>query len=1786
MGNALTHLTTALTGTWTEIQAWAHDHSVFNDFLLLINTTGVTRHPQALGRVFAALDSGVARQLLAKWNDESEYAQVLHRLSVARTTPDSRLNSLRVITDIARPTAVIPENIDNYYLLALLLTRLPAVELETEKNWFERLRLWLLVHCIERAALGTRQDKHLEVACSKLRLAHDGDKGWFALFLRLRTESLNFESIGIHLSSAAKQILSAEASGNAIKPIQRKLLEALIQVAHHEHAPKEIGTQFPLPIGNPIPISERPVWDALTEDLAPKSQTEFDEPATPILIPGDEDSADLHQVTVDERVSYTHQKLQSNSILLSATEDLHFLPWSWNRPTPVEIPVLTVWLESSLASAEDATRAIATFTLIALMTGRSLRRALDISIGTSPGDEWCLDLAGKRLIRKPPRRLPGWAPETSESASWVVPLADISILPLPESAATFLLNLKNASTEADSLGALWNPSWGDTPESAFLKTMQDILPRLTPAMLGNALAQHAFLETGDGTFARMIASHPKSGLPGSTAYPSWGQSAVDAAFIGFLQPLGVDAEISPTGSSLNALGSQLTVLESLLADAIATLNAKVETIRRGESLIDFHNALTAKLLFKIYAATGARPLRDPFCSPRHFCFDEGTLFVDDKHSGKSRTGRLITLPKPLTHEIGHDYLAHLSCMSEATRRGSPELSVAISALAQAQESDQLPFFFFLTTDNGKIKWRSASEKHLRELDLFDCPLPLNLFRHRLATGLRQQGVAPELIDALLGHAESGASTHGDHSFRIWQEDMAKLQAPLESMFTALGFSTTAPWPHPLNSLAVSWEPTSSPPDFGASARTKARRIRIHAAISGAKSIIIAHRRGRDLEELSPAEIDALARALLTNDSGLPHPLGALRFSVLIKAAKKLNRESGKKLRIRHRYQQLDEESSPFSPLAPGATTLLKRLQEQAKSLDRQLTKMRLGKTDAGIIAAALLAIQSRIADKALLTDVPSEKKNIRLIHARPGFYLEHGKNLLPTDPTAPVHRHRITNAAARLINITFKRSQQRSLTEFAIPDALTEIADTLVCANVLKPNAKASDLIDAMTKLIDQANIQTFPGVIAGYLGGRIESASLEWRDWSRLRWNRRIAVDALSPPLSEDTPEDELPSRIPDSKDIEVLQKEARSLFSTLGKQLDPNEEASSLTANVRRNIKSALRQTLTAADGKAPRTCLLLGAWLVSLLERKSNHNDFLARNTIKRYFGALSPAFAEVGYAIDLELADEDEITEFYCEVIEGRETDNPSYVFARLKEFHRWLSQQVETEDPVWADLPYHDGSVSVDPGIVVESDYLRAFNLLARQGTNHEASKYAALLLLGAYRFGLRGGEVLGLLRADWVNVGDYSVLIVENNRHRRLKRKSSRRVVPLLTPPTPAENALIKWAVAAAEARSGDDRQALLFPSATKKSQQQIRRLALNALKSVTGNPDSNLHRLRHTAANQVMLGLCGISLATWQQVGAVGTKETVRTQELLLGRIGPTRRAAWACARYLGHAGPQTAFRSYYHFISDLAEQCIALPNEATRQYEHAIDLGDFKLLRLEYTIPSPTSALPLYGQAELIIKSLRLLARGKSEEEIADWMGWESLDLARLIAVVKKINFKMYGNEPKLSNETSDGFYWLTRIRNAAWNRMVNEAPEVDRKIDSLGAPAIPIETIIQIVGSSRQLLAWKPQQFRALAQLCALWNIPDAQYSFFMVGKNNQVGALASEFGFKPEDPKGHGRRASGQQIDAALDEDEFVVHNRPRCSLCLKESNETVIRNRFELIVALMSTYCCEPIEHTV
>lgn len=111
--------------------------------------------------------------------------------------------------------------------------------------------------------------------------------------------------------------------------------------------------------------------------------------------------------------------------------------------------------------------------------------------------------------------------------------------------------------------------------------------------------------------------------------------------------------------------------------------------------------------------------------------------------------------------------------------------------------------------------------------------------------------------------------------------------------------------------------------------------------------------------------------------------------------------------------------------------------------------------------------------------------------------------------------------------------------------------------------------------------------------------------------------------------------------------------------------------------------------------------------------------------------------------------------------------------------------------------------------------------------------------------------------------------------------------------------------------------------------------------------------------------------------------------------------------------------------------------------------------------------------------------------------------------------------------------------------------------------------------MVGSSRQLLAWQLTHFQTLDQLRHHWKISSEQFAVLATGNNKQINELAESFGFSLLDPKQFGNRVGGQQIDVAFGDEERNLRVATRCAFCMHESHNSIVRNRYELLVALLS-----------
>ncbi len=951
--------TTALKKAWAPAKRWCPDDQTWEDLSLVVNTTQLRDLAIALSTLLEFLLNSNIYQLLETWSSDEPAAEPLWRLAQAVAASPSILKEHAPLTDAKPATTqfrgIIPKN----YLITVIAEK-AKLEDGDSAEWLDIVKLWLLIHAVDRATRGNFQDGLLRDAADKLRLACLEEGRWRDIFLELKIPAHSYPRFTGRLRSRTDKLLARDgelALSDPVRQLVINLQKIDLRLEDRKPAKKSDRTHpfntddgirslfgSPKTVAQPVPeVDDYPDEQDETEELhRPKERFQ-----------GDEDQPGGTTATVDPKSSYTHQVLQGNAVMLLSIEETQYLPFSWNRPNPHEDARLEEWIRKGWRSRRPEIRFL-TFTVwCARRLGRTFRRTLDIRLASDVLPEWGLDCVNFRFVRTPPRRVPGWQPKSDDQSHWVTPLASIQHIALPAEAERYLGEaLSNSQSIPLHIGKLWNSDWSGTPDQLFREEFRSVLPRLTGGMLDQILPLLAYQETGDPTFSRLISSHPRSSLPGPCAYASWTGHEVDNFF-------GTDGKAS---ASDNAMGSALDPIEALIVESIDRARQKILNLRLGDDYVSYHNSVVAYIGCAILAALGSRPVNDPFESPLHFDFLENFVYVNDKNSGAVRQGRPIPISHLLCTMMQEDYLVHL----RITGSRFPHLAEDIAKLLGGDRRTRLPYLFMLGP-SGKT-WISFSEKEIANLDLFDWPLPLNHFRHRLATRLRKHGVDPEVIDAILGHAEAGSSTHGDYSLRIWKKDMDAARPALESAFESLGFERIPNMQSAPNTPTLGNFSRPARREFGIARRQQERNETLRGAIFSAKSHISNFLRERTLSDLSENEMDTLSRQLLFKHDNLPHPHGYIKYRVLLRLVDREWNKNGRRTRISKRYQVYAEERSPFNHYAPGAKDIHGKLLEHLDTIDSSELN-RISLTDATIIGVLRLCIVCRISNLELLHDI-------------------------------------------------------------------------------------------------------------------------------------------------------------------------------------------------------------------------------------------------------------------------------------------------------------------------------------------------------------------------------------------------------------------------------------------------------------------------------------------------------------------------------------------------------------------------------------------------------------------------------------------------------------------------------------------------------------------------------------------------------------------------------------------------------------------------------------------------
>ncbi|OIQ98489.1 phage integrase family protein [mine drainage metagenome] len=1815
-------LTSALPKGWEAALAWSKSCGVLNELLVLLDATLAWDHPNVFGNLLSHISSPICMEMLEESAQTEFAAKVLWKLAFAASKKPTILPQYPRLTDKVAASKQFKGDTPTLYIIALIVERSPPGTM-ADREWFFTLRLWVLTHAINRAKHENIQDQHLRLVAQKIRLGCAEADNWRKLFLSLRTTALDFDALNRHLSHKSEKLISA----HSLKSTEIQVLRTLIKVANRESSqdatthvkPRYLDTAKLL--ADKLDKISRPEFRTIIED-------DDQSPGAAEYIQASEDgeSDDLAQTKTDETRSYAHQRLRSTGILLYDSEDLQHLPWSWGRPNRFEMSRLDEWTTQNLTSSDEKVSTLAGVTWIAGHSGRSMRRALDIKITAEISSEWCLHPNCRTLMRLPPQRIPGWDPETDEDKAWVTPMATSNTLHLPDEVAHVFQERLKRMPDASCIGELWDTSWENSPESAFRAQLKHDIPRLTPGMLGSVLPQRIFSASGDATFARLLSSHPNSALPGASSYAAWTTIQVGQALTG--QDENPRPHLVP--ETINAIGSRLDPIEELLVQAIHQASKKLDVLRHDGNPLAFHNAYVAYLTVALLAATGGRPIIDPFETIAHFDFQQSFVFINDKVSGKLRQGRLVPLPQELCELIQSYYLPHLAKLALALQEANPILANEISILATGKLCSSMPFLFFMSPE---ITWTSVSEKEITRLGLFNWPLPLNLFRHRLATRLRREFVNPEIIDSILGHGESGATTHGDYSFRIWIRDMSATRLSLEKAFRELGFLFINSWDGAPPQIA----PTSRSENvdayfsetisFGSKAREQNRKVQMFSTIRDARLQLEQFLGTRSLADLTEDEIDVLTRKLLFKGDGLPHPSGFLKYQYLMRRIERLWKKKGKRVRLTKRFMPRIQEESPFTEFAPGAMAIFHELQENMAAISKSIRPGKLSLRDCSVIAAVLLCIENRISSKVILGDV-LRARNFWLANLKGVFYFEHSSRLSTSETEAPVQRFQISTLSAVLIDRLLDSKNVLAARQ-PIPDFLHPFVDILANTERFAEITSADELINVLGPIVAQVNSITDPGILAGYRDGRVKSYSLKRQDWLRAELGYAVQVPARSTPDVDEKSAVRSPHRKPVSAtalisqssvdDFAALQIGARSALNKVSDLLATYQSIlpTKVTAKDRESLARKLRDIAEDKTHSTSSAIQLLVRWAQSLVHRPKG-SGFINVKSIGRYLVALSPSFDAVGYAADLLKMDDEDVTIFYSEVLETskeRKVVDTQYVARCLVDFHRWAKKKYAIEEPAWEELPETYAAAGVSPGLITEKEYQDALLLLLRLPENRLRHRLApAVLLLLCYRFGLRGSEALGLLRSDVVMLEETMVVLVQNNRFRNLKTVTSRRQVPLVFSLSGTEKRLLdQWLAEFAATHGSNGNAPLFFAEGTGQPLMAIGPIkfaAISVLKLVTYNSSTNLHHARHTAANFVGLGVSHLKLDMWIHAGTRSGQSTINIEQILLSKP-QSRSRMWAVSRFLGHVRGQTTCGSYLHFFGDWANSLFQpiTSHQCSTRLVNATYLDDLPRIATIETDLLDSLTPKFEGPTPLrMLKWLHLIAQGQSGTASGAALTLDPKFVEESLGYVTSIGKKIrlsQKRESQLSaandSEEKNPMEFLHRIKEPAWQRLLHcfvEA-ELEPNVIPSSTPSIPLTDLIMMVGATRQLLMWNDEHFLLMRSLLDYFNIDDGRFNLVRSNTaNSRILDLVSKYRFRSlsqleaakaflefrkkkriakelevGESEGTSKsqrkvRNSTIQLDSAL-AGEFQVLKR--CAFLLAESDDFTIRNSVEFVV---------------
>ena len=1747
---------------------WAKERDVLETLDLVYHSFGLSPRHVDPHRIIKEITLPFGEKILSEWVD-NEIARSLYDyyLELANT-PDifNKVEFLPRVASADKAKRDAGDYTNSSYLLALSYSSPFQGKYSKSAYYQTMLRIWCYLHGMYWSKAEGRHDSVLSRVARYLIIDRaDGNKielldvFFEELDKKLSQCDINFYLCNFYIGEVAG-FLSRQRSRD-LDQGQKNFLTNLTRIARYDI--ELIGDVPQGKISSPkFLIQKLKNTSSANEVIRLFDQSGMaysEEYAIEESEVSDEDVGFLN-IEISPEQTDAEQIVISRGVFIQRAEQAHYLPWSWDKVLPPEIPLLEDWLNKRLASIDISESLAAAIIWIAQEYGRSLDTVLMLEIKESATAEWTLDPSFHSIRRMAIRRHSAYRPK-KRAQPWLKAVADQIEIQLPNRISAVLQRASESMMgEPKQLSQLWSAHHKSSLFKWFNQSKPSELERLRSSMIANSLGQKIFNHTSDTAFSRAWSSYPQNALPAACGYGSWDIDEL-------LQGETPTKSVTRTPQT-SYLGSMLLPLDEPLKAYSHELKRYVE---RAGSFREFHNSLAYYTVQGLYAALGSRYLVDPFESLIQFYFSSSEsnipscVFINDKQDD-IHSGRLVPLCDQ-AEKLLKDYLVHLNHLMEKVSELSPNFALQIARLLESKPA-QMPLFFFL---DEKLQWRSMSELELLK-ELPTIPLPNNVYRHRFSQRMTELGLPSDILEAWMGHGERGVASYGDFSPRCWQEDALNFMELLNSSFEKLDFQSIV---HqntslPLGFIGAEITTTLNTEDavlFGETARSIRRKQTIEAIKEITLHKIGEVLGGREWSVIAEDEFEEIVTKLFkpeNNTISLSYPLERMEVlrDSLIKAGSPLIRL------IKKRQISLKQERNLLNKSALQALRLLPAIKDWAAQ-NCEVYPSSLSLKQSAQLGVILFAIEKQISYLGLLKDI-ADGVNYQLIQHGRECFLRYSEELDDEDLTSAGQLHRISYKVASLLNAA-KNSKHNLKARESIAHKSLNVLGHIIG---LPDPDDFDDLLKSLSGIIEQANMVVLPGVVAAGLSHRQPPSSLSLHDFLRISLRNPVVPVA---PLAEEKVK-EFQQLMPVSTQWmsaadSQLKKESDKFHKEINNILSQYENSKA------RDCAKQIINVSKSYSGKISTAVLGVGYWIahiVSVGKYQGQRKNFspLAQSTIVTYFGTLIVAFKELAYNRDIFTLSEEEFYELYEQMLDyKREKDNETEYFGnRLRSYHKFLLNQGLPELN-WGELDFKDYSRDVSSGLITEKDYQETLKYIDKKYADKEQVALLQFVLLLGFRFGLRAQEATHLLKKDWNESNGKVWVLVRNNRYRTLKSENGRRAIPLLFELSEIERSAIKVVFERSEINAGSDIDQLIL-SEVRSGEIVLNPLCYSAsrelivaLREVTGNPQLVLHHARHSFHNQLVAILCGINSPLITKLTKSLDAEQILSTLLEVNNL-VDRRASMAVAVMMGHAHPATSLKSYNHLITEWADTLLPVAKTKIHELETAIQLDSWEkwkapkiesVARIDFVKPT------LHNLVQL----MRLVALGKSFSQAINMLGMHPKHAVLLEQLAVKAFVKSSANLPAEIDSATllEAREFLSHISESAWLRLLSCC---DKEFTFQGKVNISLQDIPLLVGNKRQILMCEDPHYELMRTLIEYFDLSSDSYGVSLYQDSQVAAEKAKLYGLG-------GIQDQGKQIDVMhwYMADQTLAPHRNYAAFWLKDRlSTTEIRSSYEVVLVVI------------